>query len=175
MQAGLSGAGPNVALVELLENWEDISVEAQQKLGNGPLVDILREYRAKSLPIVRALTAMLPPESRTRRNVEEKIKETLAEISQEERALSDIFAKIVKQDEEMDLSNELDFSNETDFSKEHSVKNVAKEPIARFGTVTEAPPCEQVAQALVNKANSLAALNRFEEEIAVYGVTGRFA
>lgn len=75
VQGGLSGADRN--LVELLANWEDNSVEAQQKLqGSARLIDVLQEYRSKSLPIVAALVAMLPPDDRTRRNAEEKIKET---------------------------------------------------------------------------------------------------
>jgi hypothetical protein len=77
VQATVSGVGANAALSELLAQWEDISVDARQKLqdGNEQLSDTLREYRARSLPIVDALIAMLPPDAPTRRNAEDKVRE----------------------------------------------------------------------------------------------------
>jgi tetratricopeptide (TPR) repeat protein len=198
VQAGLSGAGRNAALVELLANWEDVSVEAQQRLqGSAQLIDILLAYRVKSLPTIEALIAMLPPDARTRRNAEEKIKETWAEIFQATevgrpsppwiKASSPPAAEKARiqnpevdgskrfvpgpwtrdAHEVFDFSGHQDFSGGHDYSKEPAAKNVAKELIARFGTAKEAPPREQVA-ALLNKGFRLGELGRREEAIAVY-------
>ncbi|MPZ32410.1 MAG: hypothetical protein GEV13_15660 [Rhodospirillales bacterium] len=77
VQARVSDAGANAALLTLLARWENISVDARQKLqGTGQLTDILREYRVKSLPIVEALIAMLPADSPDRHDAEDKVEGT---------------------------------------------------------------------------------------------------
>jgi hypothetical protein len=77
VQKDLPGVGANTALVAILAKWENISVEARQKLqGPGKLPDILREYRVRSLPIIEGLISMLADDHDIRRDAEEKLLDT---------------------------------------------------------------------------------------------------
>jgi hypothetical protein len=161
VQAGLPGAGPNALLVELLGNWEDISVDAQQKLqGSAPLIDILREYRVKSLRIIEALVAMLPPDARTRHDAEEKIKETRRSLPSPDLALISDARFVISQGHEN--------VGAIGVPRPSASSTEARTPPVAEAAKIEGKNAEEHAKMLLDKGSSLGLDYHKEEAIAVY-------